>query len=100
MPKVTSKLQITIPKRLAEQVGISAGSDVEFAVVGEGIRMIPAGKRAGVELSTAERLRLFHEASARQAERDKRFAGITSPDREWTREDLYTRGDGGRGETG
>ena len=100
MPKVTAKLQITIPKRLAEQVGISAGSDVEFAVVGEGIRMTPAGKRAGAELSTAERLRLFHEASARQADRDKRFAGIVSADREWTREDLYIRGDGGRGEPG
>jgi AbrB family looped-hinge helix DNA binding protein len=97
VPKVTAKLQITIPKRLAEQVGISAGSDVEFAVVGEGI---PAGKRAGAELSTAERLRLFHEASARQADRDKRFAGVTSTDREWTREDLYIRGDGGRGEPG
>lgn len=100
MPKVTAKLQITIPKRLAEQVGISPGCDVEFAVAGEGIRMTPAGKRAGAELGTAERLRLFHEASARQAERDKRFAGIVSSDREWTREDLYIRGDGGRGETG
>ncbi|MFO0510533.1 MAG: hypothetical protein ACK51K_07725 [Gammaproteobacteria bacterium] len=42
---------------------------------------------------TAECLRLFHEASARQAERDKRFAGITSVDREWTREELYQRGE-------
>ena len=40
------------------------------------------------------------EASARQAERDKRTASFTSPDREWTREDLYIRGDGGRGEPG
>lgn len=100
MAKVTSKLQITIPKRLAEQVGISAGCDVEFAVVGEGIRMTPVGKRAGADLSTAERLRLFHEASARQAERDKRFVGIISTDREWSREELYIRGDGGHGEPG
>ena len=98
MPKVTRKLQITVPKRLAEQVGIGPGSEVEFAVAGDASRMAPVGKGAGGELSTAERLRLFREASARQAERDAAFAASglgtdgSPADRGWTRDDLYTRG--------
>jgi hypothetical protein len=62
MPKITRKLQITVPKRLAE------------------------------------RMRLFREASARQAERDAAFAASglwtdgSPADRGWTRDDLYTRG--------
>lgn len=97
MAKVTRKLQITVPKRLAEQVGIGPGSEVEFSVAGDAIRMAPVGKQAQAELSTAERLRLFREASARQAERDAAFAasglGAGGPpaDRGWTRDDLYDR---------
>ena len=30
MAKVTSKMQITIPKRLAEQVGIAPGDEIQF----------------------------------------------------------------------
>ena len=98
MPKITRKLQITVPKRLAEQAGLGPGSEVEFAVAGDAIRMAPVGKGAGALLSTAERLRLFREASARQAERDAAFAASGSgtdgspADRGWTRDDLYTRG--------
>jgi AbrB family looped-hinge helix DNA binding protein len=97
MPTVTRKLQITVPKRLAEQVGIGPGSEVEFSVAGDAIRMAPVGKQAQAELGTAERLRLFREASARQAERDAAFAasglgaGGLPADRGWTRDDLYTR---------
>ena len=82
MPKVTRKLQITVPKRLAEQVGIGPGSEVEFSVAGDAIRMVPVGKQAQAELSTAERLRLFREASARQAERDAAFAASGSAPRD------------------
>ena len=50
MPKITRKLQITVPKRLAEQVGIGLGSEVEFAVAGDAIRMAPVGKGTGALL--------------------------------------------------
>ncbi len=40
MAKVTSKLQITIPKRLAQQYGIAPGDDVEFVPAGDGIRLV------------------------------------------------------------
>ena len=46
-------------------------------------------------LSLDERLRLFDGATARQAEREKRMpprAG-SATERDWRREDLYTRGE-------
>lgn len=38
MPKVTSKLQITLPKRLAEEYGIAPGDEIEFVPAGESSR--------------------------------------------------------------
>ena len=36
MPKVTSKGQVTIPKRVRDYLGLKPGSDVEFVLVGDG----------------------------------------------------------------
>lgn len=58
---------------------------------------MPFSRHAGAEANPSGRLRLFREASARQAGRDAAFAasglGAGGPpaDRGWTREDLYTR---------
>lgn len=95
MAKVTSKLQLTLPKRLAEQYGIAVGDEVEFEAAGDFIHLIPAGRRPRPRLSRAERLRLFDEATARQREREKQMKLPAEPPRErdWRREDLYTRGD-------
>ena len=95
MAKVTSKLQVTIPKRLADAYAIAPGDDIEFVEAGEGIRIVLSGQRARTALSTAERLRLFDAATERQRRRD-RVSGVTRPgdgkgDRGWTREELYDR---------
>lgn len=95
MSKVTSKLQLTLPKRLAERYGIKPGDEVEFQAAGESIRIVPASARpAQSKLSVEERLRLFDEATARQREYEKRLKLPSEPpkDRGWTREELYTRG--------
>ena len=94
MAKVTSKLQITIPKRLAEQYGIDPGHDIEFVPAGDGIRLVPGEARSRRALSSEERLRLFDEATARQRARERQVAPTSEPavEREWAREDLYTRG--------
>lgn len=94
MAKVTSKLQITIPKRIAEEYGIAPGDEIEFAPAGDSIRLIPARRRARKRFSLEERLRLFDEDTARQREREKRMAIPAKPpaERGWRREDLYTRG--------
>lgn len=94
MAKVTSKLQVTIPKRLAEQYGIKPGDEIEFQAAGDVIRIVLPGRRPRPRLSREERLRLFDEATARQRQREKHMKLPPEPaaDRGWKREDLYTRG--------
>jgi AbrB family looped-hinge helix DNA binding protein len=94
MAKVTSKLQVTIPKRIADQYGISPGDEVEFVPAGDSIRMVPPNQRSRSSLSLEERLRLFDDSTARQREREKHMVLPTNPpaERDWKREDLYTRG--------
>lgn len=97
MAKVTSKLQVTIPKAIAEQYGIKPGDEIEFRPFGETIRIVtPMGKRAR-RLSVEERLRRFDAAMERQREREKHMKLPEEPpkERDWKREDLYTRGKSG-----
>ncbi len=94
MAKVTSKLQVTLPKRIAERHGISPGDEIEFVSAGDIIHVVPSRSRVPDGLSVAERLRLFDEATARQQARAKTLR-VTSPppaQRDWHREELYTRG--------
>lgn len=93
MAKVTSKLQITLPKRIATQHGIAPGDEIEFESAGEVIRIVPARRRRRSQLNVDERLRLFDEATARQ---DRRAEKLPLPERppkkrDWRREDLYDR---------
>lgn len=100
MAKVTSKLQVTLPKSLADQYGIEPGSDIEWQAAGEVIRVLPpAARRAGA--SRHERLALFDAATARQTARQRRRSGAAragksrpgvAKGRGWTREELYVRG--------
>jgi len=94
MSKVTSKLQVTIPKTIADQYGIKPGDEIEFQPAGEVIRVVPPGGRRIPRLSVEERLRLFDEATARQREREARMQLPAEPptERGWKREDLYERG--------
>jgi len=100
MSKVTSKLQVTIPKAVAEAHGIKPGSEIQFESAGDSIRVTTVREK-GVKYETspfdlAFRLRLFDEATERQKAREaaqlERIGSNT--DRGWTREELYQRGDG------
>lgn len=88
MAKVTSKLQVTVPKALASAHGIKPGDEIEWSSAGETIRILPAGSRRQV-LDTAARLRLFDLATARQRQRRRR--ALNAEGRGWTREELYER---------
>lgn len=65
MGKVTSKLQLTLPKRLADELGIAPGDEIDFESAGDHIRLIPRALHRGNELSASERLRLFDGTTAR-----------------------------------
>ena len=95
MAKVTSKLQVTIPKALADRYGIHPGDEIDWEPAGQFIRVVPPG-RSRLRLSTAERLQQFDAATRRQQEREARYPAVTGvTDRGWTREELYERGNSG-----
>ena len=90
MAKVTSKLQLTLPKAVADLHGIRPGDELDVLSAGQGIRLVPA--RAHRAPDVALRLRLFDEATRRQRRRQKGAAAGGSTDRGWAREELYKRG--------
>jgi bifunctional DNA-binding transcriptional regulator/antitoxin component of YhaV-PrlF toxin-antitoxin module len=99
MPKVTSKLQLTVPKVIADQYGIRPGDELEWIPAGESIRVELVRRKAkgGQDLSREERLALFDANMARidqlQArelkEAEAKSEPITRENRGWTREELY-----------
>jgi AbrB family looped-hinge helix DNA binding protein len=100
MSKVTTKLQLTVPKTIADQYGIRPGDELEWVSAGETIRLVPVSRtrKSGQGLSVKERLALFDQATERQREREAALdkGDVTSSesdaDRGWTREDIYIRG--------
>jgi AbrB family looped-hinge helix DNA binding protein len=87
--KVTSKLQLTLPKALAEGYGIDPGDEVDWEAAGDAIRLVPARGRR--DLDRRARLRLFDQATRRQRDRQANWTVEAVADRGWTREDLYDR---------
>jgi len=89
---VTSKLQVTLPKAIADQYGIRPGDDIEWVPAGDTIRVVPPGRKPPV-LDLELRLRLFDAATERQRLRQARKPRAASGgERGWRREDLYRRG--------
>jgi AbrB family looped-hinge helix DNA binding protein len=103
MSKVTSKLQVTIPKAIAKQYSIAPGDDLLWVATGEAVQVFPT-KGLPKPMDTAWRLSLFDAASKRVKARwrqkssprgDARRRGgevQSKADRGWTREELYERG--------
>ena len=96
MARVTSKLQVTVPKAVAEQYGIHPGDDIEWLPAGESIRVrkqiAPADDRS--EDVIARRLEIFDLATRRQRRRQVAASKVqmTRRSRGWRREELYDRG--------
>ncbi len=95
MAKVTSKLQVTVPKTIAEHYGIRPGDTLEWIPAGDVIRVVPPGRRP-MRKEARERVRLFDLATERQRRRQKRIPKAKEPaSRGWRREELYVRGSTG-----
>ncbi len=93
MAKVTSKLQVTVPKALAERYGIRPGDEIAWVPADAAIRLVP---RSGPTRAATrdERLALFDEATERQRERqvERHARRSARGGRGWSREELYRRG--------
>ncbi len=85
---MTSKLQVTVPKALADRYHIEPGDEIAWEAAGDAIRVVPARRRRA---DAASRLRLFDQATARQRAREGGTREAVAADRGWTREDLYER---------
>jgi bifunctional DNA-binding transcriptional regulator/antitoxin component of YhaV-PrlF toxin-antitoxin module len=88
--KVTSKLQVTLPKALAEQYRIRPGDEILWVASGDAIRVVPA-RNVEKRDSLAARLDLFDEATERRRRRYRRRSSSEPEptDRGWTRAELY-----------
>jgi bifunctional DNA-binding transcriptional regulator/antitoxin component of YhaV-PrlF toxin-antitoxin module len=91
MAKVTSKLQVTVPKALADRYRIRPGDEIAWEAAGEVIRVVPASRKQPAR-DAAQRLRLFDQATARQQARERGQLATPAAERGWTREELYERG--------
>lgn len=92
MSKVTRKLQVSVPKVLADQFAIRPGDDLEWEAAGDILRVIPPRARIS-RRSRIERLVLFDEATKRQQHRQT-LRSVSEPTaRGWTRDELYERSD-------
>ena len=89
MSRVTSKLQVTIPKAVADRYAIEPGAEITFEPAGDVIRVVPRRRRLR---HSADRVKLFEKALARQREREVGRVFPEVEDRGWTREELYDRG--------
>jgi bifunctional DNA-binding transcriptional regulator/antitoxin component of YhaV-PrlF toxin-antitoxin module len=99
MSRVTSKLQVTIPKAVAKAYAIVPGTEIEFQPAGESIRVyLPESSPVAVVGDVvSRRLEQFDAAVKRQRQRDPEVLAALGNDgavkeRGWTREELYDRG--------
>jgi AbrB family looped-hinge helix DNA binding protein len=100
MSKVTSKLQVTVPKSIADRFNIKPGDSIEWEAAGEIIRVVPPRKRAKSAVAPQDRLQHFDRATKRQRERQATFdsallTASAQAGRGWTRADVYDRGGAG-----
>ena len=91
MAKVTSKYQVTVPRKIAERYNIRPGDEIDWVPAGEVIRVIPPGKQPEAQ-DRESRLRLFDQATERCRRRPSAGKTQRPRGRGWKREDLYSRG--------
>jgi len=93
MAKVTSKLQVTVPKAIATRYRIGPGDEIEWIPAEDVIHVRKKKENRPEPGDVAAGLELFDRATERQQQRQSRRDPCKEPaDRGWTREDLYDRG--------
>jgi len=91
MAKVTSKYQVTVPRRIAAQYNIHPGDYIDWVPAGDAIRVIPHAQNTTPQ-GTEPRLHLFDQATERHRRRPSGPVPKRTDSRGWKREDLDVRG--------
>jgi AbrB family looped-hinge helix DNA binding protein len=89
MSRITSKLQVTIPKHLAELFGLSPGDEIQWIPDAGTLRVLLPGSRSALTLE--ERLAHFDLASGQIRRGATAAPGNELRDRGWSREELHER---------
>lgn len=89
MSKVTSKLQVTIPKAIAEAYDIRPGSEIRWVPAGDAIRVESEGAQVRSGLPVEKRLALFVRMMKRIDHLPALPPAPRGEGRGWTREELY-----------
>ena len=96
---MTSKLQLTVPKAIADQYGIRPGDELDWIPAGETIRvqLVRKKSKANQPLTSKQRVELFDanmkwldQIQTEALSDAKRNGGrVTREKRGWTRDELY-----------
>jgi bifunctional DNA-binding transcriptional regulator/antitoxin component of YhaV-PrlF toxin-antitoxin module len=89
MSRLTSKYQLTIPRAIADSVGLKPGAEVSWEAVGDAIRLRAETVHEHETRSVTDQLILFDLATERQQHRMHNRVAVPAQDRGWSREDLY-----------
>jgi bifunctional DNA-binding transcriptional regulator/antitoxin component of YhaV-PrlF toxin-antitoxin module len=92
MSRLTAKYQLTIPRAVAQSVGLKPGDEVSWEAVGDAIRLRAAAAAAAAKhgsRSVTDQLILFDLATEREQYRARNRAAVPARDRGWSREELY-----------
>jgi bifunctional DNA-binding transcriptional regulator/antitoxin component of YhaV-PrlF toxin-antitoxin module len=89
MSRLTAKYQLTIPRAIADAVGLKPGVEVSWEGVGDAIRLRADTHSRHETRSVTDQLILFDLATEREQHRSRNRAAVAAHDRGWSRAPLY-----------
>ena len=89
MSRLTAKYQLTVPRAIAQSVGLRPGDEVSWEAVGDAIRLRAEADSKHETRSVTDQLILFDLATEREQHRVRNRATVLAHDRGWSRDDLY-----------
>lgn len=91
MARLTSKYQLTLPRAIAQRIGLKPGDEIDCEAAGDMVRVKPKVMSRTEGFSITDRLVLFDLASERVRHREHSGPATRENVRDWTRDELYER---------
>lgn len=89
MSRLTSKYQLSLPKAVADRVGLRPGDEIECEPAGDIVRLRPKKVPRATSRSVTDQLVLFDLATERQRHRERSQDSAPAKERGWSRDELY-----------